>query len=65
MYERAWLTENRPYWLGNVLVRYDNLASLYENKIREVAAAEAQYRDSKTLPPPESLGFYLKPEATQ
>ena len=62
MYEKAWLAENRPYWLNNVLVRYDNLASLYQRKIEQVSEAHAQYRDLKTLPSPESLGFFLKPE---
>jgi hexosaminidase len=62
MYEKAWLDENRPYWLNNVLVRYDNLAILYQKKIEQVSAARAQYRDLKALPSPESLGFYLKPE---
>jgi hexosaminidase len=62
MYEKAWLAENRPYWLNNVLIRYDNLASLYQRKIEQVSESHAQYRDLKTLPSPESLGFFLKPE---
>jgi hexosaminidase len=62
MYEKAWLAENRPYWLNNVLVRYDNLASLYQTKIEQVSEARVQYRELKTLPSPESLGFFLKPE---
>ena len=62
MYEKAWFAENRPYWLSNVLVRYDNLASLYQRKIEQVVNVRAQYRELKTLPSPESLGFFLKPE---
>jgi hypothetical protein len=62
MYEKAWLAENRPYWLDNVLVRYDNLASLYQKKISQIAEARSQYRATHALPAPESLGFYLKPE---
>jgi hypothetical protein len=26
MYAEGWARENNPYWLDNVLVRYDNLA---------------------------------------
>src|SRR5262249_7738240 len=63
MYEKAWLAENRRYWLNNVLVRYDNLASLYQKKIGQVEAARQQYRETRMLPSPESLGFFLKPEA--
>jgi len=61
MYEEAWLRENRPYWLDNVLVRYDNLAIEIQQKIVAAHQAQRQYNNQKTLPPPESLGFYLQP----
>jgi hypothetical protein len=64
MYERQWLQENRPYWLQNVLVRYDNLASEFQAKILEVEAAAAQYRRTGQLPPPEALGFLVRPPAS-
>ncbi len=61
LYARTWAGENRAYWLENVLVRYDLQASRYQQKIGEVEAAWRQYRATKTLPAPESLGFHLKP----
>ena len=61
MYEKAWLRENRPYWLGNVLIRYDNLAGEFQAKITAVRDARATYGKQKTLPPPQQLGFYLQP----
>jgi hypothetical protein len=61
MHEDAWLRENRPYWLRNVLVRYDNLAGEMQAKIVAVRQARAQYEETKTLPPPEQLGMWLKP----
>jgi hypothetical protein len=59
-YAEAWARENRPYWLDNVLVRYDNLAQEVQSKIVVVQAAQRQYWSAKTLPPPEQLGFFLK-----
>jgi hexosaminidase len=61
MYEKAWLRENRPYWLDNVLIRYDHLASEFQGKIVAVREAQRQYWAQKTLPPPEQFGFYLQP----
>jgi hypothetical protein len=61
MYEKAWLRENRPYWLSNVLVRYDNLAEEFQSKIVAVRDAQRQYWAQKTLPPPQQLGFFLQP----
>ena len=60
LYERQWLQENRPYWLQNVLVRYENLAAKFQAKIGEVEAAAAQFRRTGQLPPPEQLGFLVK-----
>jgi hypothetical protein len=61
MYAKAWLRENRPYWLPNVLVRYDHLADAFQAKIVAVREAQQQYWAQKTLPPPQQLGFYLQP----
>jgi hypothetical protein len=61
MYAKAWLHENRPYWLPNVLVRYDHLADQFQAKIVAVRDAQRQYWLQKTLPPPQQFGFYLQP----
>jgi hexosaminidase len=61
MYEKAWLRENRPYWLPNVLVRYDHLADVFQAKIVAVREAQRQYWAQKILPRPQLLGFYLQP----
>ncbi len=61
-YAELWSKENRPYWLGNVLVRYDNLASLLQSKIESLRAVQSLYREQGTLPPPEALGFLIRTE---
>jgi hypothetical protein len=63
LYERQWLQESRPYWLQNVLARYENLAAKFQAKIGEVEAAAAQYRRTGQLPPPEQMGFLVKKRA--
>jgi len=60
LYSAAWKEEYRPYWLDNVLIRYENLAGVFQREINEVLAARRQYYDSHTLPAPEQLGFYWK-----
>jgi len=60
MYAQGWAREDNPYWLDNVLVRYDNLAQEVQAKIVAVQGAERQYETTKTLPAPEQLGFFLK-----
>ncbi len=61
-YAELWSKENRSYWLGNVLVRYDLLAGRFQAKIEAVRDARDLYREQGTLPPPESLGFLAKPQ---
>jgi hexosaminidase len=60
LYSDLWLKENRPYWLGNVLIRYDNLASLLQSKIQSVQAAQQQYRQQQVLPTPQEMGFFIR-----
>jgi hypothetical protein len=61
MYHDAWLREYSPYWLENVMVRYDNFALELEAKIVAVHQARRQYDATKVLRPPQELGFYLQP----
>ncbi len=56
-YREAWLAENRPYWLENVLVRYDAEALKWQQIIRAFTEAAEQYALLKRLPEPEHLGL--------
>ncbi|MFZ0759758.1 MAG: family 20 glycosylhydrolase, partial [Candidatus Sulfotelmatobacter sp.] len=61
MYRAAWLREYNPYWLDNVLIRYENLALEFQQKIVLVRQAHRQYDATRILTRPEQLGFYLQP----
>jgi hypothetical protein len=61
MYRAAYLREYGTYWIDNVMVRYDNLAREFQNKIVAVRQARRLYEASKTLTTPQELGFYLQP----
>jgi len=58
LYADAWSHENRPYWLPNVLVRYDAMAERFQSEIWAVRRAHLLYNTGSPLPPPEQLGFY-------
>ena len=62
-YEQVWLRENRPYWLHNVLARYDQSTQLWLNRIDQFRSAQRQWQTTHTLPSPAELGI-PKPEAT-
>lgn len=57
LYQQAWNRENRPYWLRNVLARYDAATSLWLQRIDRFNEARRQLRTAGTLPPPATLGL--------
>lgn len=60
-YARLWAQQYRPFWLENVLIRYQNQASLYQSKIDQVAAVMQEYHATSLLPPPDQIGFLYRP----
>jgi hexosaminidase len=61
LYEQAWLKENRPYWLGNVLTRYDLSRERWVERIDRVTLARREYGRTRRLPPADSLGLGGRP----
>ncbi|HEU5411550.1 MAG TPA: family 20 glycosylhydrolase [Candidatus Acidoferrales bacterium] len=61
LYAARFRAQNREAWLGNVLVRYDELSSVIQQKINQIDALETEFRQEKVLPPPENMGFYYRP----
>lgn len=59
LFRTAWLAENRPYWLDNVLIRYDSEALYWHEKSRLFTRAAQEYSATKVLPAAEHLGIHL------
>jgi hexosaminidase len=55
-YERAWNRENRPYWLHNVLARYDLATQLWIGRADRIDQARQQWYRTHKLPPAADLG---------
>ena len=56
-YRKQWLAENRPYWLDSILVRYDQMISIWLTKSRAMDEALRKYEATSTLPNPEEFGL--------
>jgi hexosaminidase len=56
-YEQAWLRENRPYWMQNVLARYDVATQLWIQRMDRMNAVRRQYGRTRRLPSPVELGI--------
>jgi hexosaminidase len=57
LYKQVWLSENRPYWLDNVLVQYDLQMQKWQNRADQIAQAHDQWANTYTLPPASQLGI--------
>lgn len=57
LYERSWKAENRPYWMYNVVNRYDLAAQLWISRLDKVNQARAGYNRTRKLLTPEEIGI--------
>ena len=57
LYEAAWLRENRPYWITNVLVKYDLAIQLWQSRADRFALARSEYGRTDKLPSREAFGI--------
>jgi hypothetical protein len=61
-YSQVWLSENRPYWLNNVTVRYDLSIEKWQQRAEQFQSAIDVWDSGKDLPSTASLGL---PEASK
>ncbi|MEO7454771.1 MAG: family 20 glycosylhydrolase [Gemmatimonadaceae bacterium] len=57
LYEAAWRRENRPYWLSNVLVKYDLAIQLWQQRADRFSNARNEYSRTRILPSAEAVGI--------
>jgi hexosaminidase len=56
LYQEAWARENRPYWIDNVLARFDVPTQLWVQRQQTIAAAWRVYNRTRVAPSAESIG---------
>ena len=57
LYRDSWLAENRPYWLDNVLVRYDLQIQKWQQRGDDFNALIDRWRDTEALPTFDKAGI--------
>ena len=61
MYREVWLSENRPYWLDNVLVRYDMRIELWQRRGEDLNTLINRWQTEHTLPTATEAGLPMPP----
>ena len=56
-YSQVWLSENRPYWLNNVTVRYDLEIQRWQRRADRFQTVIRAWYKGQDLPSPASLGL--------
>jgi hexosaminidase len=56
-YSQVWLSENRPYWLNNVTVRYDLEIEKWQRRGMRFEEGARDWNDGKDLPAASALGL--------
>ena len=56
-YKQAWLAENRPYWLENVMVRYDLRIQLWQQREDKMDQVLNDWQDTHEMPTAAELGM--------
>lgn len=62
LYRQAWLAENRPFWLDNVLVRYDLKIQLWQQRRNKIQEISERWRLTGKLPTPRQAGIPVPTE---
>ena len=57
LYRESWLAENRPYWIDNVLVRYDLQIQLWQKRGEDIDTLINTFQTTRTLPPAAQAGI--------
>ena len=57
LYQAAWLRENRPYWMSNVLVKYDLAMQLWQARADRFAATRSEFTRTRRLPSFDAAGI--------
>jgi hypothetical protein len=57
LYRDSWLAENRPYWIDNVLVRYNLQSQLWEKRGEDIHTLIHTFETTHTLPPAAQAGI--------
>jgi hexosaminidase len=57
LYRDAWLKENRPFWLDNVIAEYDVSMQLWIARADKMRGVRQQWMATHTLPSPETIGI--------
>jgi hexosaminidase len=55
-FEKAWLKENRPYWIHNVLARYDLATQLWIDRADRINQSRQQWYRTRRLQPAADIG---------
>jgi len=57
LYRESWLAENRPYWIDNVLVRYDLRIQLWQKRGEDLDTLIDNWQKTRILPPATQAGI--------